>query len=72
MDELAVLCVWRWCGDVLMTSGKFLCNCTGVCGKHRVNVRCVVVDHEEVVTDDFYESECIRMDLASRCKSGRL
>ena len=49
-------------------AGKFLCNCVGVCGKRRVDVRCVVVDHLQVVGSDSCGSECIRMDSKKLCK----
>ena len=72
VKELAVLCLWRWVGDVLVASGKGLCNWAGVCGQRRVDVRCVVVDHLQVVVSDACERECIRMDLASSFKSDKL
>ena len=65
----------RWLGGVLVASGKVLCNCVqcvGVCGKRRVDVRCVVVDHLRVVVGDVGESECMRMDCASSFKSDKL
>ena len=43
-----------------------------MCGKRRVDVRCVVVDHLQVVVGDVGESECIRMDCASSFKSDKL
>ena len=64
--------VLRWLCGVVGASGKVLCNCTGVCGKRRVDVRCAVVDHLEVVVGDVCESECIRMDCASSFKSDKL
>ena len=72
VKELAVLGVLRWLGGVLVASGKCLCNCDGVCGKRRVDVRCVVVDHVQVVVNYACERECIRMDLASSFKSDKL
>ena len=66
-----MLGVLRWLGGILVASGKFLCNCAGVCGKRRVDVRCVVVDHLRVVVSDSCESECIRMDCASSFKSDK-
>ena len=63
----------RWRGGVLVASGKVLCICTpGVCGKRRVDVRCVVVDHLQVVIGDVGDSECMRMDCASSFKSDKL
>ena len=75
MKELAALGVLRWLCGVLVASGRVLssqCNWAGVCGKRRVDVRCAVVDHLEVVVGDVCESECIRMDCASSFKSDRL
>jgi hypothetical protein len=69
---LTALGVLRGLCGVLGAAGKFLCNCAGVCGKRRVDVRCVVVDHLQVVIGDVVESECSRMDRASSFKSGRL
>ena len=69
---LAVWGVLRWLGGVLISSGRCLCDCAGVCGKRRVDVRCVVVDHLQGVVGDACESECIRMDCASSFKSDKL
>ena len=69
---LAALGVLRELCGVLGVAGKFLCNCAGVCGKRRVDVRCVVVDHLQVVVGDVVESECSRMDRASSFKSDML
>ena len=46
-----------------------------MCGKRRVDVRCVVVDHLRVVIGDVTQvgdSECMRMDCASSFKSDKL
>ena len=72
VEGWAALTVLRGLCGVLGAVGKFLCNCAGVCGKRRVDVRCVVVDHLQVVSGDVVESECSRMDRASSFKSGRL
>ena len=56
----------------MVASGKVLCSCVGVCGKRRVDVRCVVVDHLRVVIGDVGDSECMRMDCASSFKSDKL
>ena len=72
MKELVALGVLRWLRGVLVMSGKVRCDCTGVCGKRRVDVRCAVVDHLEVVAGGACESECIRMDCAGSCKSDKL
>ena len=69
---LAALRVLRGLCGVLGAAGKFLCNCAGVCGKRRVDVRCVVVNHLQVVVSDSCESECIRMDCASSFRSDKL
>ena len=67
-----MLGVLRWLGGVLVASGRFRCNCAGVCGKRRVDVRSVVVDHLQAVVGDVGESECIRMDCANSFKSDKL
>ena len=75
MKELAALGVLRWLCGVLGASGKVLCNWAGVCGKRRVDVRCAVVDHLEVVVGArmFVKApECIRMDCASSFKLDKL
>ena len=72
VKELAALGVLRWFCGVLGAAGKFRCNCAGVCGKRRVDVRCAVVDHLQVVVGDACDSECIRMDCASSFKSDKL
>ena len=64
--------VLRWLGGVLDAAGEFLGNCAGVCGKRRVDVRCVVVDHVQVVIGDVGDSECMRMDCASNFRSDKL
>jgi hypothetical protein len=43
----------------LGASGKVLCNWSGVCGKRRVDVRCAVVDHLEVVVGDVCVCVCV-------------
>ena len=69
---LAALRVLRGLCGVWGAAGKFLCNWAGVCGKRRVDVRCVVVDHLQVAVGDVVESECSRMDCASSFKSDKL
>ena len=72
MKGWTALSVLRWLGGVLVASGKFLGACAVVCGRRRVDVRCVVVDHLQVAVGDSCESECIRMDCASSFKSDKL
>ena len=72
VKELAVFGMLRWLGGVLVASGRCLCDCAGVCVIRRVDVRCAVVDHLQVVVGDVCESECVRMDCASSFKSDKL
>ena len=38
----------------------------------RVEVRCVFINHEHVAAGDINESECLRIDWASICRSGKV
>ena len=63
MTGLAAGQVLRVRGDVCASACKVGHDNTVVDGNQRVNVRCVLVDHEQLEAVDVNESECLLLYL---------